>query len=246
MNGLTRKLVASALVVAIAAIVVVLARDVLDGRRFAVVADNALIQPQGFKFLGLSPGTDMPVRYDPCSELRYVINPQLAPARGVDDIHKAVGRASDATGIEFVFEGFTDEVPGRNRPSYIPERYGKRWAPLLVGWRPHDSAVFSEHDTGIGGSAYVANDDGRLVYITGSIALDASERLDSGFGAGRTWGKVILHELGHVLGLDHVTDPAEVMNGSLVTSPATWGAGDLAGLRRLGRLAGCLDVPRLP
>jgi hypothetical protein len=246
MKRLTRTLVASALVAAIAAVVAFLARDVVDGRRFAVVADNALAQPQGFRFLGLSPGTDMPVRYDPCSTLRYVINPRLAPRRGVDNIHAAVGRSSDATGIEFEFEGFTDEVPGRNRQLYMPERYGERWPPLLIGWRPHDPAVFSEHDTGIGGSAYVANDDGRLVYVTGSIALDASERLDSGFGAGRAWGKVILHELGHVLGLDHVTDPAEVMNGSLVTSPATWGAGDLAGLRRLGRLAGCLEVPRLP
>ncbi len=44
---------------------------------------------------------------------------------------------------------------------------------------------------------------------------------------------VILHEVGHVLGLAHVNDPNQLMypRGSHVTD---YGPGDLAGLARLG------------
>jgi hypothetical protein len=84
------------------------------------------------------------------------------------------------------------------------------------------------------------------VYVTGSIVLNGADQLDNGFRPGKTWGKVVLHELGHVLGLDHVVDPAQVMHPSLVSSPAAWGAGDLAGLRLLGPDSGCLSVPEVP
>ena len=44
---------------------------------------------------------------------------------------------------------------------------------------------------------------------------------------------VVMHELAHVVGLDHVDDPTQLMNpeGTDVTEFA---AGDLAGLARLG------------
>lgn len=198
---------------------------------------------RGFKFLGRDPATGEPVRYDPCTEIRYVVNPAGAPPNGIDDIHAAFRLTADITGMSFVYEGDTDEVPGRRRDIYQPERYGKRWAPLLIGWLPNDPAVFAEHGAGVGGSAAVPNEDGELVYVTGSITLNSSRELQPGFNPGRTWGKVILHELGHVLGLDHVHNPAQVMNESLVTSPATWGPGDLIGLRELGRLGGCIKPP---
>jgi hypothetical protein len=51
---------------------------------------------------------------------------------------------------------------------------------------------------------------------------------------------LVLHEIGHVVGLSDVNDPTQVMNASLspsVTSDAL-GTGDLAGLRLLGT-SGC-------
>lgn len=203
--------------------------------------------PRGFKFLSVDPQTEQPVRYDPCSPIHYVINPSDAPKGGLDDIHKAVRLTAEASGLQFLFDGLVDEPLVTDERELVQEaRYGARWAPVLIGWIPFDSSVFEVDGVGVAGSAIEANAEGRLVYVTGRILLNGADQLDNGFRPGKTWGKVILHEMGHVLGLDHVNDPAQVMHPDLVSSPAAWGAGDLAALRLLGPTSGCLTVPPLP
>ena len=91
----------------------------------------------------------------------------------------------------------------------------------------------------------MANDSGKPVYVTGTATFDATTELRSGFG-GETWGQVILHELGHVVGLGHVDDSTSVMNPALGLRPAAWGKGDRAGLWQLGIGAPCLKAPSVP
>jgi hypothetical protein len=206
---------------------------------------RGLVDPQGFRFIGVDPNSGDPIRFDPCTPLHFVFNPEHAPSGALSDVKRSAQLAAEATGIEFIYDGTTEEPARPRRPAYQPDRYGDRWAPILVGWIPHDSAIFEHDSVGVGGSEARVNDrGGRLVYVTGDIILNGADQLASGFGAGRTWGKVLIHEWGHVLGLDHVVDPAQVMNANLVSSPANWGTGDLAGLRRLGRSAGCVAAPR--
>jgi hypothetical protein len=220
--------------------------DLSERRRFTAVSNSGVTDPAGFRFKDIDPSTGEPVRFDPCSPVSYVVNTTNAPPGAVEDVRAAVAKTSAATGVEFVFEGRTNEPVSIDRPLVQEERYGRRWSPILIAWSRQDPALFREHSAGVATNSYAANHAGRLVYVTGTVIMNASHELSPGFGAGRTWGKVILHELGHVIGLDHVDDPAEVMNPSLVSSPANWGVGDLAGLRKLGSLAGCVESPALP
>jgi hypothetical protein len=217
-----------------------------DAARFGATAEQGAVDARGFRIAHLDPSSGDPVRFDPCTKVHYVVNRLDAPYDFVADVTAAFEATQAATGIHFVFDGYTDELFSEHRPYLQPGRYGRRWAPILITWVRGDSGLFSEHGIGLGGGGYAANADGHLVYVTGIIALNADEQLDPGFGVGETWGKAILHELGHVIGLGHVSSTAQVMNPNLVSTPAIWGPGDRAGLRELGVLAGCLADPELP
>ena len=80
------------------------------------------------------------------------------------------------------------------------------------------------------------------------MALDAgafAEMADqsTGFEQSRA---IIMHELGHVVGLDHVDDPDQLMFPR-TTGRLDWGAGDRRGLAAMGaglcRQAGAPDDP---
>ena len=220
--------------------------SVRDNRRLNPLTAPGTLDPRGFLVIEVDPETGRPARYNPCLPLHYVTNLSRAPDGALADVKEAARLTSEASGIEIVYDGETQEVPSGRRPSYLPELYGERWPPILIGWTPHDPSIFKEHDVGVAASDPVENDAGELVYVTGTMILNANRDLSSGFDAGRTWGKVVLHEWGHLLGLDHVANATQVMNASLVSSPARWGTGDEAGLRAVGRSAGCLDEPELP
>lgn len=73
------------------------------------------------------------------------------------------------------------------------------------------------------------------MFVTGAVQLDAA-KLGALIGqpnGPQSVQAIILHEVGHLLGLAHVNDPTQLMyaRGSLATDYAL---GDLAGLGRLG------------
>ena len=176
-----------------------------------------------------------PVRWNPCAPISYVVNAAGGPANAVALAQAAVDQVSRATGITFRFEGTTDEAGDPQRP-IVQGRYGQRFVPLLVAWV--DARVMGGA-AGLGGINFV--DTGRapaqivtgFAYVARSIISLGGDDLQTG---------VLLHELGHALGLDHADETLQVMNsvGDAGRPLTAYGDGDLAGLDRLGRAAGCL------
>jgi hypothetical protein len=76
-----------------------------------------------------------------------------------------------------------------------------------------------------------------MAYRTGMVAL-RSDWFDAPASTTAQKKAVVMHELGHVLGLDHVADAHELMDAENV-GLTTLGPGDREGLALLGRGA-CL------
>jgi hypothetical protein len=181
------------------------------------------------------------VRWDSCTTIRWVFNPAHAPASGLRQVRRAVGRVHAATGLSFEYAGRT------NMPATA---YGRQvhGADVIVGWRTRGYAPFRHRGAvGVGGNRFVTGyreASGKRVSraVHGGVVLNAHQigRLTNGFGRGYTWGEVIMHEVGHVMGLAHTSARRQIMSPHVTRRRATWGAGDLAGLRRVGDRHGCL------
>lgn len=190
------------------------------------------------RFVQRQPGDTRPVAWDPCRPVRYLVNPEGAPPGGDRLVQEAVARTAAATGLTFVDAGTTDEEWSEERDPYQPDRYGERWAPALIDWSD-DTRVpaLGGYVAGLGGGTAVAGPDGRRAYVSGQVVLDAKDLakgLATPDGEAQVRG-VIQHELGHLVGLDHVADPTELMftEGS-ESQTHEWGPGDLTGLHALG------------
>jgi hypothetical protein len=187
-----------------------------------------------------------PVRWDPCSPIELVVSAEGLPTGGLDDLSEALDRLVEVTGLDLRVTGTTDERPRAERPPYQPNRYGHRWAPVLIAWAsPHEGGIrLRSTDRGVAVPIAVGA-PGDRTYVTGQVALNAERTdLDAGFDdRSRSWGSTVLHELVHVLGLDHVDDPTQLMYVHPGEGPVEFGDGDLVGLAAVGAEHACRRVP---
>ncbi len=177
-----------------------------------------------------------PVGFDPCRPVHYVVNPDDMPEGGLALLHGAVAEIGAATGLVFVDDGFTTERISPDRDMVQPQRYGERWAPVLIAWVDDEGLAFAGTDlAGVASPHEVApSGPGSERYVTGYVALNSTwfgEALADPEVAPVARG-VALHELGHLVGLDHVEDPTQVMNGTAATTGL--GPGDREGLAAVG------------
>jgi hypothetical protein len=203
--------------------------------------------PFNYSFLFTTPDGCQPVRFNPCDPVHYIVNPANAPAGGLADVHTAMKMIADAGGYTLVDDGVTDSDRfDFGRLAYDPAKYGERWAPIVISWSHLGNSA--ANDVVIAGMGNGVTADGAIV--TGMLNLNADARIDlarttpvpDGFGSGISWGRVMLHELGHVFGLGHVQSKNAIMHEQLLEqtlSKTEYGTGDLQAWRLLGKQAGC-------
>ena len=167
--------------------------------------------------------------------MHYVVNRAGEPPDGQELVAAAIARLHEATGLEFTADGPTDEEPNKERAAYEHDRYPDRWAPVLIAWSDEQAfPLLAGYVAGIGSAVPAPADSGDLAYVSGQVVLDR-EQLDPAVLADRNEAKaVILHELGHLVGLDHTSDQTQLMFSEAQFSVQDYGVGDLRGLAALG------------
>lgn len=178
-----------------------------------------------------------PVTFSSCDPIRIVVNDALQPPGADGIVEEAATEVSRASGLSLTITGTTSEVPTPDRALEQP-RYGFGWAPVLIAWTTPEVIPELAGDTiGRGGPRGVTYEaSGLRTYVTGHVFLDApalGRLLARGDEYRAVVRATVMHELGHVLGLDHVDSPFELMSGDDYRL-TRFGPGDLAGLRKLG------------
>jgi hypothetical protein len=209
-------------------------------RRSPLGAPPAVATGAGpFRYMATQPfDRRQPVAYDPCRPVEIVVNDIHAPAGSTGIVDEAVAAVADATGLRLTMTGGTDEPADPDRPARDRDRYGSDWSPVLVAWTdPGRVPRLAGDVAGLGGSQTAPAVTGEpLHFVTGSVWLDAPQLARV---LGRENGRaqvraIVMHELGHVVGLGHVESADELMyednNGLL-----DFGPGDREGLAALGR-----------
>lgn len=192
---------------------------------------------RGYAFLN----TDKQGRYarwNSCKPIRWAYNSKRQSRGTLADTKYAFQRIHQATGLKFKYVGRTTSVPFKGKvPGNIDVRVGWGTAASHPGLFGRGSRA-----AGYGGSKYqyYNTDSGTTSpeYVTGEYILRANTGYSHSF-----FRVIMMHELGHVVGLDHVRDRRSIMAPTLGFSRgAGLTQGDRRGFRKVGR-GGCFSQP---
>lgn len=170
-----------------------------------------------------------PVLWSSCDPIAVMVNPGPFGDAATAEIVAAFGEVSALTGLQFQFST-ADLVPRSDWALTTGE-----WStpPVLVAWvAPDVTDLLGVEAAG----ATVANPAGRgssRRIVTGAIALDSTEYASfrAGDGPGRTRRNLLLHEIGHLLGLEHA-EGSGLMDPSITeSSPDGFHPAESAALR---------------
>lgn len=174
-----------------------------------------------------------PYRFSPCEPIYWQLSTWKLPNGGREIAHEAVHKLAAGTGLPLIYAGETGESAG-SRISTQSYRENRTWKPLIVGFA-------DEGDAGMCGSAgcgaYLASNQ-----VIGSGAVVVNHTLPMAWGVPNSAGQVLIHELAHTAGLDHVNDHSQVMY-PVASSLTTYQAGDRRGLWLVGTGSPALRPP---
>jgi hypothetical protein len=175
------------------------------------------------------------VAWDPCEPIHFVVRPDNQIPGGRVLLDRAITEISKDTGLYFSDDGTTSEAPTPSRNPYQPGRYGKNWAPVLISWS--NEAEYPGLAGDVVGLAGPISVDGKQARdVTGEVVFDAPDlaKIERAPQGAIYVYDVLLHELGHLVGLGHVDDAGSIMNSVAQRPLAGYSDGDLRGLEELG------------
>lgn len=186
-----------------------------------------------FAFIATQDDGSDPVTYDPCAPIHLVVDARTIIDGGMKLLYQALDEVSEASGLQFVVDGLTEDEAPTDDTVMGPDR---EWLPVTVSWSdPKASAELKGSVAGYAGSSSIER-DGHRWFVTGTVVLDGPqlEQILDERGGRSGVRSVMMHELAHLVGLDHVDAPGQLMRPSGDESITTWGAGDRTGLAAVG------------
>ena len=205
------------------------------------------------------------VRWAPCTVINgvrrtHVINYKVhtaGTASRVTLVKNAMARVAAATGLHFHYAGVTSFIPkGALSGGFMMLDAARQrratHAQLVVAWAYRGtgaghSNLLTGDEAGVGSISWASSPTSQLRIGDAAVVMKRGVHLKAGFTSGGSIGTLLLHELGHAMGLQHVSYRREVMYPVVSSvSPSGYTTGDKAGLAKVGAKAGCMRTPNLP
>lgn len=168
-------------------------------KRFDVlVVDQKPVPPVGpqgdpadWTYLG---GTRI-ARWDPCHPIMWSVTGTAPYGEALVDLQTAFSRLAAATGLSF--EQVADPEASAFDATWTDAATDARLAGTVVGF---------------GGNRSTARTNSVSEVVSGYVLLDQDHTLPAGFGVvGSSWGKTMLHEMTHAVGLGHAAGADQLM-----------------------------------
>ena len=187
-------------------------------------------------------------RWNPCTPIKYKVNASNVPAGTRALVDMAIARIGEVSGLTFQYAGETTSV------SSTPEAGTQA---IIAFPTSAQSTSLTGSVVGLGGGRYTSRGEviAGFAFVRADVALSMS--------ADRVL-EVLLHELGHMMGLAHVhaggtyndnPDPTRYQDWGpaarqqtmypVLLAPRGYASGDVQGLTAVGAAQGCLTLRAL-
>ena len=188
------------------------------------------------------------IRYNPCKQVTFQINPSNLPADGAALVTESIFRIEKASGLRYKYKGTTNAIPWTGGKGQLTKN-----ANLGIAWTSPDvlpdlASTSQGNVLGVGGIMQALPITKRRTFMSTKTGLsidytdDAVYGANRGFDNGASLGAVMMHELTHAAGLDHTTGAGQLMRPFIEADrPALFGKGDIKGLNTMGIDSGCLS-----
>lgn len=202
-----------------------------------------------FRFLSYDSDGNPTGLHSPCEPIRYEVNPANEPEGAREVLEAAIQSMRYYTGLQFEFVGETNELIQHNEPIPLVNPPST----LLINYYPTEELEALPRDehyehvenvAGWGGPrSYQDLNPAKQQYtaLGGVMALDAdyiAEDVSQGLWGeprGRATFALMIHELAHVIGLDHVDSESEIMYFDTKEDIWEFQGGDQEGLSLAGQ-----------
>jgi len=221
-----------------------------SGPALAASPASAATATSSVQYLTLGNGHKVVARWNPCRTHTYKVNlaaiPSATRTTVLAETEAALRVLATKTGMSFTYMGATTEVPRLGS-------YAKQSADIVIAFTTplKTNYLYGTADARGGNTATMRSTPSgttttyTAAIVKGFVVVDTAKLLRSykaGFGTGAHRGNLLLHELGHVVGLNHVSNVRLLMNPTLSSySPNGYAVGDAAGLTVVGLKAGCIN-----